>query len=157
MKLCQTNNKRKSYTNQLLEKSNSSFKDNIRGADLADMQLLSKYNKGFQFFKCVVNIFSKCAWLFFWKTKKGIAVTNIFRNVLNESEHKSNKIWLDKGSKLCNRSMKSWLQDNDMKIYSIHNEGKSVVAEIFIRILILFRMVLFGAARGWERPKRPPP
>ena len=53
--------------------------------------------------------------------------------------------------------MKSWLQDNDIKIYSIHNEGKPVVAEVFIRILILFRMVLFVAARGWERPKRPQP
>ena len=31
--------------------------------------------------------------------------------------------------------MKSWLQDNDIQIYSTHNEGKSVVAERFIRIL----------------------
>ena len=41
----------------------SSFRDNIWGADLADMQLLSKFNKGFRFFLCVVDIFSKYAWV----------------------------------------------------------------------------------------------
>ena len=40
---------------------------------------------------------------------------------------------MDEGSELYNRSIKSWLQDNDIEIYSTHNEGKSVVAERFIR------------------------
>ena len=42
-------------------------------------------------------------------------------------------MWIDKGSKCYNRSMKSWLQDNDIEMYSTQNEGKSVVAERFIR------------------------
>ena len=44
-------------------------------------------------------------------------------------------MWVDKGSEFYNRSMKSWLQDNNMEMYSMHNEGKSVVAERFIRTL----------------------
>ena len=48
---------------------------------------------------------------------------------------KPNKIWFDKGSECYNSSVKKWLKDNDIEMYSIHNEGKSVVAERFIRTL----------------------
>ena len=49
--------------------------------------------------------------------------------------HKPNKIWVDKGSKFYKNSFKKWLKDNDIEIYSIHNEGKSVAAERFVRTL----------------------
>ena len=64
--------------------------------------------------------------------KKGVAITNPFQKILDESNHKPNKIWADKGSELYNRSMKSWLEKNAIEIYSIHNEGESAVAERFI-------------------------
>ena len=48
----------------------SSFKDNIWGADLADMQLISKFNKGIRFLFCVIDIFSKYAWVVPLKDKK---------------------------------------------------------------------------------------
>ena len=51
-------------------KVHSSFKDNIWGADLADMQLLSKLNKGFRFLLCFIDIFSKYAWVVPLKDKK---------------------------------------------------------------------------------------
>ena len=54
---------------------------------------------------------------------------------MNESDKKSNKIWIDKGSEFYNNSFKKWLKDNDIEMYSIHNEGKSVVAERFIKTL----------------------
>ena len=54
---------------------------------------------------------------------------------LDTSGRKPNKIWIDKGSEFYNRSMKSWLQDNDMEMYSTHNKEKSVVAERSIRAL----------------------
>ena len=44
-------------------------------------------------------------------------------------------MWLDKGSEFYNNSFKKWLQDKDIVMYSTHNEGKSVVAERFIRTL----------------------
>ena len=46
-----------------------------------------------------------------------------------------NKIWVDKGSEFYNNYFKKWLQDNDIVMYSTHNEGKYVVAERFIRTL----------------------
>ena len=58
-----------------------------------------------------------------------------FSKILNESNCKPNKIWVDKGSEFYNRSMKSWLQNNDIELYSAHNERKSAVAERFIRTL----------------------
>ena len=66
------------------------------------------------------------------KDKKGITNTNAFQTILDESSRKPNKISVDKGSEFYNRSMKSWLQDNDIETYSTHNEGKSAVAEIHI-------------------------
>ena len=55
--------------------------------------------------------------------------------MLDKSNRKLNKIWVDKGSEFYNRSMKSWLEANAVEMYSAHNEGKSVVAERFIRTL----------------------
>ena len=70
-----------------------------------------------------------------WKIKKGITITNVFKKNLKESGRKSNKIGVDKGSEFYNSSMKSWLEKNDIEMYSLHNEGKYVVAERFIRKL----------------------
>ena len=55
--------------------------------------------------------------------------------MLDESNRNPNKIWVDKGSKFYNRSIKSFLQNNDTEMYSTHNEGKSVIAERFVRTL----------------------
>ena len=56
----------------------SSFKDNIWGVALADMQLLSKFNKVFRFLLCVIDIFSKYAWVIPLKDKKGVSIVNAF-------------------------------------------------------------------------------
>ena len=65
----------------------------------------------------------------------GISVVNAFKKILKESNRRPNKIWVNKGSEFYNNSFKKWLKDNDIEMYSIHNEGKSVVAERFIRAL----------------------
>ena len=70
----------------------------MRGADLADMQMINKFNKGFRFLLCVIDIYSKYTWVIPLKYKKGITITNAFQKVLNESNRKSNKIWVDKDS-----------------------------------------------------------
>ena len=107
----------------------STFKDNIWGVDLADMQLLNKYNKGIRFVLCVIDIFSKYAWVVPLKDKKGISIVKTFQSILKQSNRKPNKIWVDKGSEFYNAYFKNWLRDNDIVTYSTHNEGKSVVAE----------------------------
>ena len=83
-------------------KVRSPFIDNIWGADLAVMQLISKFNKGFAFLLCVVDIYSKCAWVVLLKEKQGITITNAFQRILVESNRKPNKIWVSKGSKFYN-------------------------------------------------------
>ena len=82
----------------------SRFKDNILGADLADMQLLSKFNKGFRFLLCVIDIFSKYAWVVPLKDKKGVSIVDAFQKILDDSNRKPNKIWVDKGSEFYNNS-----------------------------------------------------
>ena len=116
-------------------KVHAAFKDNIWGAHLADMPLLSKYNKGIRFLLCVIDIFSKYAWVVPLKDKKSVSIATAFQSILKQSNRKPNKIWVDKGSEFYNASFKKWLQDNDIVMCSTNNEGKSVVAERFIRTL----------------------
>ena len=80
---------------------------------------------------CVIDIFSK--YVVPSKDKTGITITNA--QILIKYNRKTNKIWVDKGSEVYNKSMKSWLQDNDIEMYSTHNEEKPDVAERFIRTL----------------------
>ena len=61
------------------------FKDNILGADLADMQLKSNFNKGFRFLLCAIDIFSKYTWVVSLKDKKGVSIVNAFKKLLNYS------------------------------------------------------------------------
>ena len=111
-------------------KEYSSFKDNIWDVDLADMQLISKHNKKIKYLLCVIDLLSIPL-----KYKKGATITNVFQKILDSSKRKPNKIWVDQGSEFYNNSFKKLLKDNDIRMYSIHNEGKSVIAGRFIRTL----------------------
>ena len=59
--------------------------------------LISRFNKGFRFLLCVIDIFSKYAWIVPLKDKKGVSIVNAFKNFLKQSARKPNKIWVDKG------------------------------------------------------------
>ena len=106
------------------------------------MELISKFNKGSRFLLSVIDIFRKYDWVVPLKDKKGITITNAFQKILKESNQgrpsqsegrKPTKIWPDKGSKFYNISFKKWLKDNNTEMYSIYSEGKSVIAERFIK------------------------
>ena len=112
----------------------SSFRDNIWGIDLADMQLTCKYNKAIRYLLCAIDLFFKYAFVVPLKDKKGVNITNAFQSILDKSKRKPNKIWTDQGSEFYN-VFKKWLKDNDIIMYSTHNEGKSVVAERFMKTL----------------------
>ena len=79
-------------------KVHSPFIDNIWGANLADVHLISRFNKGFRFLLCVIDIYSKYAWVIPLKDKKAITITDAFQNILDESNHKPNKILVHKDS-----------------------------------------------------------
>ena len=70
--------------------------NNIWGADLADMELVTKLNKGLESLLCIIDIFSKCAWVVPLKNKKGISIVNAFQKILDKTGRKPNKIWFDK-------------------------------------------------------------
>ena len=113
----------------------SQFKDNIWGVDLADMQSISRKNKGIKYFLCAIDLYSKYAFVVPLKDKKGISIVNAFNEIIKQSNRKPNKIWVDQGGEFYNRVFKKWLSDNDIIMCSTFNEGKSVVAERFIRTL----------------------
>ena len=108
------------------------FKDNIWGVDLADMQSLSRKNKGIKYLLCAIDLYSKYAFVIPLKDKKGISIVNAFDKIIKQSNRKPNKIWVDQGGEFYNNVFKKWLSDNDIIMYSTYNEGKSVVAERFI-------------------------
>ena len=93
------------------------FKDNICTAGLAEIESLSS------------NLL--CHRCF----QKGKTVLNAFIEIENESNHKPNKLWVDQGREFYNKLIQEWLDINDVLMYSTHNEGKSVIAERFIKTL----------------------
>ena len=127
------------FINQLLEnlkkrKVYSSFRDNIWGVDLADIEYLSKYNKGNKYLLCAIDLFNKYAWVIPLKDIKGTSIVKAFQKIILQ-RRKSNKIWVDQGSELYNQSFKDFMKINNIEMYSTFNEGKSVVAERFLRTL----------------------
>ena len=71
------------------------------GVDLADMQSLSKYNKGIKYLLCASDLFSKYAWVVPLKDKRGITIVNAFQKIISK-RRKPNKIWVDQGGEFYN-------------------------------------------------------
>ena len=82
------------------------------------MRLISKFNNGFnnRFLLYVIDIYSKYAWVILLKDNKGITIADAFQNILNESNGKPSKVWVDKDIEFYNRSMKSWLKIIDIEM-----------------------------------------
>ena len=80
-------------------------------------------------------MFSKYGFIVPLKPKKGTTIVNAFQSILDNSKRKPNKISVDQGSEFYNSHFKKWLKDNDIEMCTTHNEGKSVVAERFLRTL----------------------
>ena len=78
---------------------------------------------------CLVN-----AWVIPVKDKKWTSIFNAFKKIIS-GQRKPNKIWVDQGSEFCNKSFRDFLKINNIEMYSTCNEGKSVIAERFIRTL----------------------
>ena len=96
------------------------------------MQSLSKHNKGIKYLLCAIDLFSKYAWVVPTKDKKRTSIVNAFKKIISKGR-KPNKIWVDQGSEFYNNAFKNFLEINNIEIYSTYNEGKSVIAERFIR------------------------
>ena len=88
----------------------SSFRDNIWSVDLADMQSLSKYNKGIKYLFCAIDIFSKYGWVVPLKGKRGISIVNAFQKIISELR-KPNKLWIDEGVEFYNKLFTRFFED----------------------------------------------
>ena len=120
----------------------SSFRDNIWGVDLANMQSLIKFNKGIKYLLSAIDLFSKYALVVPLKDKRGISIVNAFQKIISKGgkgefkgRRKPNKIWVDQGGELYNKLFKKFLKMINIEMYSAYNGGKSVVAQRFIRTL----------------------
>ena len=103
--------------------------------DLADIQLISKCNKGIKYLLCAFDLFSKYVFVVPLKDKKRSTIFNAFQSILGNSKRRPNKIWVDQDSEFYITHFKKWLKDSGIIMYSTHNEGKSAVDERFIRTL----------------------
>ena len=83
---------------------------------------------------CTIDLFSKYACFLPLKYKKRISIVNTSQKIISEGR-KLNQIWVDQGSEFYNNLFKQFLKINNTKMYSTYIEGKSVVAERFIRTL----------------------
>ena len=101
----------------------SSFRDNIWGSYLADMQPLSKYNKRIKHLLCPIDLFSKHAWFVPLKDKTGIGIVNAFQKIISERKKTSN-IWVDQGGEFYSKLFNRFLTINNIEMYSTYNEGK---------------------------------
>ena len=124
---------------QIIKKSKrrkvySSFRDYIWGVDLADMQSLSKYNKGIKYLLCAIDLFRKYAWVVPLKDKRGISIVNAFQKIVSKGR-KLNKIWVNQGGEFYNNLLKIFLKIDNIKMYLTYNEVKPVVAERLVRTL----------------------
>ena len=99
------------------------------------MQSLSRKNKGIKYLLCAIDLFSKYAFVIPLKDEKGISIVNAFNKIIKQCNRKPNKIRVDQEGEFYNNVFEKWLSDNDINMYSAYNEGKSVVAERFIRTL----------------------
>ena len=68
------------------------------------MQIIKKFNKGFRFLFCDIDIFSKNVWVVLLKDKKGLSIVNAFEKIFDDSARKPNKIWVDIASEFYNNS-----------------------------------------------------
>ena len=91
-----------------------SFTNNIWSVDLADMQSMSKYNKGIKYLLCAIDLFSKYKWIVPLKGRRGISIVNAFQKIILKG--KPNKIPVDQGGEFCSKILKRFLKINNIKM-----------------------------------------
>ena len=99
------------------------------------MESLSSKNINAKYLLFVIDVFTEYAWVKPLKEKKVKTVLDAFIEIVNESNRKPNKLRVDEGREFYNKLIQEWLDNNDILTCSKHNEGKSVIAERFIKTL----------------------
>ena len=109
--------------------------DDVWGADLVDMREWKNYNKGYVHMLTVIDVMSKYAWAIPLKDKKGDTVKTALEKIITESGRTPDHLWVDEGGEFYNKTMKAYLNKNNIIMYSTYSENKSAVVERFNRTL----------------------
>ena len=112
------------------------YKDECWSIDLIDRTSLSKYNKNFKFIFTIIDNHTKFAWAIPLKDKKGSTITDAFKNTIQKSKRKPDKIWSDRGKEFYNKTFLDYLKQNQIEIYSTYSDLKAVFIERFNRTLM---------------------
>jgi uncharacterized membrane protein YfhO len=111
-------------------------KDDIWGADLVDMPKENLGRSGkYKFILTVIDLYTRYAWGIALRDKTGQTVKDAFEKIFKSSNRKPKKLWCDLGKEFYNKTMKSFLNEHNIELYSTYNEGKSVYAERLNRTL----------------------
>ena len=109
--------------------------DKTWAADLVEMQMFSKWNKGIKYLLMVIDVFSKYGWIKLLKYKKTESVSKAFTEIFKKSKRKPSMLWTDKGSEFISKHFKEFLNKTGIKIYHTENEEKSSVVERWNRTM----------------------
>ena len=134
------NNDFKQYTKELLKpvkrnfekrKVETFFNNDIWSADLVDYSKYAKFNKGFKYLLCIIDIYSRYAWVFPLKDKTSKTILNKFKTFPAFPK----KLWVDRGSEFINKEFKEFCKSKQITIYHTYGESKAVFIERFNRTL----------------------
>ena len=103
-------------------------------ADLADVSLISRYNKGYNFLLTVIDIFTRYAWARPLKTKRGKEVAEAFKDIFREGRIPK-RVQTDQGKEFENKEVKSLFRQHDIELFSVKSAYKAAIVERFNRTL----------------------
>ena len=112
------------------------YKDECWSIDLIDRSSLAKYNKKYKFVFTIIDNHTKYAWAIPLKDKSGKSTTTAFKNLLETSKRKPDKIWSDRGKEFHNKTFLDFLKEQNIHIYSTNSDLKAVFVERFNRTLL---------------------
>ena len=107
--------------------------DDVWGMDLIELQTLAKKNSGYKYILMIIDIFSKYGWALPLKTKTGKEVATALKTIFKKE--KPSKVWVDRGKEFYNTYVSKVLKENNIKIYSTHNDEKCSVIERWNRTI----------------------
>ena len=118
-----------------IESVNKQLAQELRKSVIKDFAKRKVYgNKNVKYLLCFMDVFTKYALVKPLKDKNGKRILNVSIKIVNESNCKPNKLWIDQGRKFHNNLMQQCLNFNDLLKYSIY-EGKSAINERIIKTL----------------------
>lgn len=103
--------------------------------DLVDLSSLQKYNNKYRYLLMCIDIFSKYAWSEPIKSKNSSSVLQAFKNILNSTDRKPEKLQTDAGTEFVNQSFQRFLKENNILFFTTASELKASVVERFNRTI----------------------